>query len=194
MNYIFNNNLKVGDVILTNSIAINDILKSKIQKFFTKGNYTHTILYIGQNRFIEADSGGVSIFPITDISFHKKENIKIIRYKNYTELVHLEDKIYNLSTQKYNYMNYNFEGIRAFIKLAKPHNKKVFCSELVTKIYEDINIKLFNIESHKITPAHYESSNSFFDITNICLDEVYNLPTTISKIYDMNKMTNKIAY
>ena len=61
---------------------------------------------------------------------------------------------------------------------------KVFCSELITEVYADYNVQLFDISPSQVTPESFENSNKFKIVTDECINEVSNLPDYISIIYD----------
>lgn len=197
MYYMFNDNLEVGDVILTNNIEKKTKWKSSIQKWHTTGNFSHVALYICDGRFIEAVGTGVRFFSITGVAFSELENFKVLRYENKVEFPNLTTH----GVSKYTFMNYNTSGIMNFVKNSNPvkyfkttkvyNNYQVFCSQLVTRIYEDYGVSLFNKSHHEITPADFEYSNCFIDVTAISYIEKENLPSVVYLIYDLNKQVKE---
>lgn len=175
-------NLRPGDIILTNNIKKKDLLISIGQKLFTKGSFTHTIICIGEYTLMEAVAGGVTFSTIQSIVFSDYKNFRILRYNqnNYPDFSNL----FIEGSNKYSYFQYNTEGIISFTKITKTNKNKVFCSELVANIYNDYNIDLFGIPSSKVTPANFEKSEKFNDVTKECSFEINKLPKDTLLIYD----------
>lgn len=179
--FYFNDNLEVGDIILTNNIEKQSIIKSKLQKLHTKGNYTHVALYVGNGSFIEAVGEGVRFFSTTGVVFNDKSNFLVRRYKS--KKVFSNERI---NVRKYTYMQYNYEGIKSFITAKNyEENNKVFCSQLVSKIYKDYGIQLFLKQDDKITPADFEISDLFVDVPNYFI-ESDEITENVYLIYDKN--------
>lgn len=179
--YYLLKNLEIGDVILTNNINTASIIKSKAQKAYTKGHYTHAMMYVTDNTIIESTSStGVRFQSSNKLAFSDIKNIKILRYKEKIAFTNL----FTEGLNRYAFMKYNIEGIKAFTSIGESNSNKVFCSELVANIYNDYNIKLFDIPLSKITPETFENSSKFDDITKDCTYTIKNLPERITYICD----------
>ncbi len=178
--YYLLSNLEIGDVILTNNENILSIAKSELQKLYTGGSFTHVMMCVSSDALVESVGSGVRFISPRELAFSDKKNLRVLRFHDKVEFPNLFTK----GLDYYAFMMYNNEGIRSFINLDKTNINKVFCSELITEVYADYNVQLFDISPSQVTPESFENSNKFKIVTDECINEVSNLPDYISIIYD----------
>lgn len=187
--YYLLSNLEIGDVILTNNENILSIAKSKLQKLYTGGSFTHVMMCVSSDALVESVGSGVRLISPRELAFSDKKNLRVLRLHDKVEFPNLFTK----GLDYYAFMMYNYEGIRSFINLDKTNINKVFCSELITEVYADYNVQLFDISPSQVTPESFENSNKFKIVTDECINEVNSLPDYISIIYDKEKKIKTTA-
>lgn len=138
-----------GDIILTSE---KKSIMGYIVRLGTQSKYSHAYIYMG-NYCYEIDGNGVIQFNIEKKLYRKFDKVMIRRLKtNLTEelILELENYLKEQRGAKYN----NIMAIDSKLNIInKIIDGEFFCSHLVAKAYEKIEIKLCpKKESHKITP------------------------------------------
>ncbi len=167
MGYAINANLQIGDIILIKSGSKFGHVITKV----TKGSFSHASLVVNGKKYIEALTTGVQATSTAQILIENKENIKVLRPTVFSNGL-TEEYIKKIveESNPHRYRKYNFTGAVTSIleKDIKHKEKTYFCSELVTFIYENIGIKLFEKNSAHVTP------NDFLDLIGTTLVDVTN--------------------
>lgn len=177
MGYTLNANLQIGDIILIRSSTKFGNIISKV----TKGPYSHAGLVFNERKYIEAITTGVQATSTAQILVKHIENVRILRPIQFQDGGLTEDykkKIVEESNP-HRYRKYNFAGAATsiFEKDIKHNDKKYFCSELVTSIYNNIGINLFEKDASHVTP------NDFLELIGSSLEDVTeNVFSEIPKI------------
>ena len=193
--YVLNKKIRVGDIILVDSnskIALVIKLQAIIVTWFKAlvnlitcnktpitPNYSHVAIVVSKTQVLEAIGGsGVQIsswyrFMVDDIS-----NLAVYRI-NDLEAEKLID-IMEIAI-KHQAKSYNLTGtIKSVLPLSKTKENKFFCSQIVTHIYEELGIKLFDKNSAKVKPNDFTKCNK---LTNVSNETISKLPPYIQKRY-----------
>ena len=70
--------IEAGDIILTGD----DEKLSRVIKKYTKGSFSHAILYVGHGSYIHSDRDGVHSNNTQRLLFESKDNVSVLRPKN----------------------------------------------------------------------------------------------------------------
>ena len=132
---------QVGDLIF---IKKRKDWMSKLIRYFSKGQYSHVEMIIGKFKYdntdrltISANSG--SGVHLDTLNRYIKNNIQFDVYR-YKDLNDLDKKYLFLNSKNYINLGYDYSGaIDLFAKVFKQAKNRYFCSELVARIYLDIN-------------------------------------------------------
>ncbi len=170
-NYFLNNSqLKDGDIILTSS----DNIFSKGIRLLTNSNYSHALMIFNQTAYIHAlPEGGVQSGNIQRLFFRDKEQVCVLRLKNYKEYQSLIPNACSFLrgelAKGYNFFN----AIDVKLKTGRLSNKYTkICSQLIAEAYEYAGIKLVE-NSKNCSPEDLKKSEFLekIDIQLFCLDE-----------------------
>jgi hypothetical protein len=172
--------LKPGDVILVEGKQ----RFSKAIKYLTQSNWSHSAIYIGDKKLIEADlKEGVRIIPLQE---YMEYHTRICRPKNLTEadldivLNFVKSKIGSKYDTKHVSdlfkiaLNPRLNLRRVLIRLGSSDPKKVICSSLIADAFQSIHYPIVPIKKelggyHKInstliTPNDFDLSPYFYII------------------------------
>ncbi len=160
--------MKRGDLIFVRSKTITGMLI----RLVTKSWANHVAIYLGDNKIIESNPGGVKILPVKKYikSFTKK-----MRY--YRILVD-DDVIENFVKKAESKKGYDYDYIQIisllFLHLFKIKKvisgielqKLTICSELVNDPAREAGIFFTNLPSSNITPGDIMDSDIVYEIKN----------------------------
>lgn len=154
------NNLKKGDIILT---AEKKIISKSIRTF-TKSNFSHAILYVGDHSYIHSDRDGVHSGNIQRLLFAKESYATILRCKSFSS-----ESIEKICQYARSQIGTKY-SIKEAIKTKSPLKKKVqtnrqFCSRLVAQAYDYANLLLVK-NIHYCSPQELMESNLTFEVTD----------------------------
>jgi hypothetical protein len=127
--------LKEGDIILTGD----DEKLSRFIKKYTKGSFSHAILYVGHGSYIHSDRDGVHSGNIQRLVFESSGNVRILRLDN-KEKAKEACSFARLQVGK----GYSIKGaINSKIKskISVGDNRQ-YCSKLVAQAYNFVGIQL----------------------------------------------------
>jgi hypothetical protein len=170
--------MKPGDVIVVSQrgVHFDSSLCIKLANFCKNGyqsrGWTHSAMYVGNDYVIEAFPGGIQKNKFSEGYLNSDYDFLILRHKNAT------DEQLNRAVQfcvSEDNEKYDSQGIMYFvlINLVPPQlhfllgfdsiadrlhqNGKFFCSELVSKGFEQAGIYCFQDQSYKIMPADFNN-------------------------------------
>ncbi len=181
--------LKPGDIILTGS----DAKLSRVIKKFTKGSFSHAILYVGDGSYIHSDRDGVHSSNIQRLLFEEESNVTVLRAAN-EQVVSLACDFARSQVGK----EYSVKGaINAKIKapLSVDTNRQ-FCSKLVAKAYEFAGLKLVE-NADTCMPKEIEESQYLKRVNKITVkanEAEIEFATSDSPLDKQTEATNKILF
>lgn len=172
--------IKPGDVILVEGKQI----FSKAIKYLTQSNWSHSAIYIGDEKLIEADlKEGVRIIPLQE---YMEYHTRICRPKNLSEAD--LDIVLNFARSKIGgqydtkhvsdlfkiSLNPRLNLRKVLIKLGSSDPKKAICSSLIADAFQSIHYPILpikkelggyqKINSTLITPSDFDLSPYFYII------------------------------
>lgn len=172
--------IKPGDVILVEGKQI----FSKAIKYLTQSNWSHSAIYIGDEKLIEADlKEGVRIIPLQE---YMEYHTRICRPKNLSEAD--LDIVLNFARSKIGgqydtkhvsdlfkiSLNPRLNLGKVLIKLGSSDPKKAICSSLIADAFQSIHYPILpikkelggyqKINSTLITPSDFDLSPYFYII------------------------------
>lgn len=188
--YAFNSNLRIGDIVLVRGNA----LHSKIIAKVTKGHYSHAMIALENDIFLEAITGsGVQKTSLLRVSFKDKSNFIVLRCTFSNEQITSTTLSY-ISENYLKYQGYKYSltgAIFSLIPLRKNKNPKgYFCSHLVASMYKDAGISLLDKPTHKITPNDLINSPILEDVTEQVIFEYSDI--TLNRVKKNEKTINLI--
>ncbi len=191
-NYFLNNSqLKDGDIILTSS----DNFFSKSIRLLTNSNYSHALMIFNQTAYIHALlEGGVQSGNIQRLFFRDKEQVCVLRLKNYEEYQSLIPNACSFLrgevAKGYNFLN--AIDVKLKTGLCSKENTKI-CSQLVAEAYEYAGIKLVE-NSKNCSPEDLKRSEFLekIDIQLCCLDDMPSISCQELKKDDYQKNHHQI--
>ena len=191
-NYFLNNSqLKDGDIILTSS----DNIFSKGIRLATSSNYSHVLMIFNQTAYIHAlFKGGVQSGNIQRLFFRSKEQVCVLRLKNYERYKKLILKACSFLrgevAKGYNFLN--AIDVKLKTGLCSKENTKI-CSQLVAEAYEYAGIKLVE-NSKNCSPEDLKRSEFLekIDIQLCCLDDMPSIYRQELKKDDYQKNHHQI--
>ena len=181
--------LKPGDIILTGS----DAKLSRVIKKFTKGSFSHAILYVGDGSYIHSDRDGVHSSNIQRLLFEEESNVTVLRATN--------EQVVSLAcdfARNQIGMEYSVKGaINAKIKapLSIDTNRQ-FCSKLVAKAYEFAGLKLV-ANADTCMPKEIEESLYLKRVNKITVkanEAAIEFATSDSLLDKQTEATNEILF
>ncbi|MEZ8115868.1 YiiX/YebB-like N1pC/P60 family cysteine hydrolase [Vibrio splendidus] len=181
--------LKPGDIILTGS----DAKLSRVIKKFTKGSFSHAILYVGDGSYIHSDRDGVHSSNIQRLLFEVESNVIALRAAN-EQVVSLACEFARSQVGK----EYSVKGaINAKIKapLSVDSNRQ-FCSKLVAKAYEFAGLNLVE-NADTCMPKEIEDSQYLERVDNIFVkanEAEIEFAISDSPLDKQTEATNKILF
>jgi hypothetical protein len=172
--------IKPGDVILVEGKQI----FSKAIKYLTQSNWSHSAIYIGDEKLIEADlKEGVRIIPLQE---YMEYHTRICRPKNLSEAD--LDIVLNFARSKIGgqydtkhvsdlfkiSLNPRLNLRKVLIKLGSSDPRKAICSSLIADAFQSIHYPILpikkelggyqKINSTLITPSDFDLSPYFYII------------------------------
>ena len=154
--------LQPGDVFLVHG----NHLASRIIRIVTDSHWNHATLYIGDGKFIEANTHGVEIRPIS--AYHGKQ-IEIYRHHKITEKHRKKiiDHVLQKKGEAYDFFQiaqlffYYLFGIRGNAREIGTTNRYI-CSELVAEAYKVSGLEVYkHYNPTQISPADFCNSPLF---------------------------------
>jgi len=160
---VIKDNIQPGDILLTRGLhsPISTVIAG-----ITRSNWSHTVLYIGENKLIDAIWSGVKIRPLDDY-FNGQYSIGLFRY--ITPLTEEQQIQVVLSARKFAGLQYGWGQLawqlvlRLLGKNEDPDwglNIKpgVICSEMVAKAYQKIGIMFKCLPPYQMEPVDFDES------------------------------------
>jgi hypothetical protein len=188
--YLFNSNLRVGDIILVRGAAKH----SKIIAKLTNGHFSHAMIALENEIFLEAITGsGVQTTSSLRVSFKDKANVVVLRCifpNKLTETNSLEYIATHFSG--YQGRNYSYKGAVASVKETGGDNTNggYFCSHLIAAIYKDAGFPLLNKPVYKITPNELLNSEVLEEVTDQVVSPYSDI--TLRRVKSKNEKINCI--
>jgi cell wall-associated NlpC family hydrolase len=156
-------NIQPGDILLSRDVRspISTVIGG-----ITHSCWSHTFIYIGDNKIIDAIYSGVKIRPLDDY-FQGEYALGLFRYitsltpEQQIELIKAARKFSGLS---YGWFQLGWQLIlRLLGKSEDPDwgrevKPGVICSELVAKSYDKIGIRFKNIPPYQMEPVDFDES------------------------------------
>lgn len=154
--------LQTGDVFLMCGDAKRSDYLAKAQRLlYKKAQSSHVLFSFGDGAFVHSTpDSGVTFTSYLDVLKECKDGWRVIRMKGLTEPQReaMQKASIFLIDQSYN-RKFFFES----------NDSSSFCSELIAKIYDKAEIKLFEKKAGSITPADFDkaadSNDMWFDVT-----------------------------
>lgn len=187
-----------GDVILTSSPKLTSKVINTLQFFVYKGvKYSHAMMVITEHPQVvmHAVSTGVELIELNQLmeSEEFNNNWRVMRnleleaqFKANPDLIGTE--ITNIAS-KYAGQSYN----QIFGKEGKQES---FCSELIVKIYKDLNILSFGREPHKTFPVHLQllidKDEKWADVTDIYQEQIVYFSQDAQKFIQNEVITDEL--
>ncbi len=182
------NKLKLGDVILVCKKGINPgSLAIKLANFFKNGykerGWTHAAVYVGNGEVIEAlQKEGVVKRNFKDVYLNGDFSLLVLRHKNASDeklqkavTFYLQEKddqydliglgyflLFNLTPPQLHFI-LNIGGLGDRLN----QRDKYFCSELVSRGYQEASIYCFEEASYKIMPSDFNNPLLFETLGHI---------------------------
>ncbi len=186
---IIEKKLAVGDVIVVNQIGfkLSTSLFIKLANFLKNGykdrGWTHSAVYIGEGKIMEALAAPIGVVEnnLRDTYLQGTHNFLILRHKNATEdrLRKVAEFCISEKGKKYDSRGIGYFLILNIIPtqlhfLLKIHSwgekfndkGKFFCSELVSRGFQEAGLYCFEEESYKIMPADFNNP-LLFDVVHM---------------------------
>lgn len=173
LGYGITRNICIGDIILISSST----KFGKVIKKSTKGDFTHVAMVYDKDKAIEALTNGIKSTALAKFNFKDSKNIKILRVKSLQGHFWTDDVKNEIVkfVSKYRNLNYNYIGAVTSLSNIDINNPdKYFCSELICKIFNLLNITLFDKPCSKVTPNDYIKiiGNELIDVTDDLVVEI----------------------
>jgi len=163
------NHQKIKDEILPGDILLSCHKRHPISKVIsgiTRSNWSHTFLYIGDNKIIESDWDGVVIKPL---DHYLNDTYRVGLFRVTPELTEEESKQVIVEARKMLGIHYGFWQLiwqfilRVCCKSEDPDwalnvDSGVICSEMVAKAYKKIGKKFKNLPPHQMEPVDFDDS------------------------------------
>lgn len=188
--YLFNSNLRVGDIILVRGAAKH----SKIIAEFTNGHFSHAMIALENDIFLEAITGsGVQTTSAVRVSFQDKANVVVLRCIFPNKKIEANTLEYVTNNYAgYQGCKYSYKGAVTSIKEngGDKTNGGYFCSHLIAAIYEDAGFPLLNKPVYKITPNELLSSDVLQEVTEQVLSPYSEI--TLQRVKNKKKQINCI--
>ena len=170
MYFSLNINIEAGDIVLIFSNNANNKLIAKGISLATFGKFSHAGIFIDERRLLESVGGtGVQMTSIARLNIENKDNIMVLRLKNNEKRDTFKSR---LKTMAYSLQGNSYD-LKGALKSIAPFTKKntngFFCSELVSFIYEELDVKLFSKPSHQVNPNDFPKCGLLEDITDLVL-------------------------
>ena len=159
---------------ITDNIAKGDILLSRkthspiseVIQGVTRSMWSHSFLYIGDNKVIESDWDGVVIHPL-DRYLNNKYSVGLYRIK--PELTEDEAEQLVIQARKllgihYGYLQILWQLVLRLVgKNEDPDwsldiDKGMICSEMMAAAYEKISRRIKELPPHQMEPADFDDS------------------------------------
>lgn len=176
--------LKPGDIILTRSNKINSRLICKI----TKSDYSHAILYVGEASYIHSDLDGVHSGNIQRLLIDELSYAKVVRIKDRTTI----EKAISYARLQVGTSYSKYSAANAYTKIfSKLDAKRQFCSRLVAKAFESVNIQLVS-NSDTCLPQEIADSEFVYEVKN-CVYKARKEEIEFALSYDPIKKQTEIT-
>lgn len=189
--FLDNSKLQNGDIILTSS----DNFFSKSIRLLTNSNYSHALMIFNQTAYIHAlPKGGVQSGNIQRLFFRDKEQVCVLRLKNYeghNNLVFEACRFLRGEVAKgYNLLNAIDVKLKTEL-LSKEYTK--ICSQLIAEAYKHAGITLVE-NSKNCSPEDLKRSEFLekIDIQLCCLDDMPSIYRQELKKDDYQKNHHQI--
>ncbi|ANF51197.1 hypothetical protein A0O34_12010 [Chryseobacterium glaciei] len=161
--------LQIGDILMVNR---NDTTASRIREK-TNSNYSHVLIYRGDNCFLESDGLGVTSVNPCRLLFEKFEDACVLRLKDISELSKLAQSIGNAANKigtSYASPKEVLRGINCEDEevVANQPNRQ-FCTRFVAQIYKVAGLPIVKNADY-CSPKDFEDSSMLFNL-NISLLE-----------------------
>jgi hypothetical protein len=188
--YLFNSNLRVGDIILVRGAAKH----SKIIANLTNGHFSHAMIALENDVFLEAITGsGVQTTSSLRVSFKDKANVVVLRCMFPNKLTETNSLEYITKYfAEYQGRNYSYKGAIASVKETGDDHTKggYFCSHLVAAIYKDAGFPLLNKPVYKITPNELLNSEVVEEVTDQVISPYSDI--ALQRVKNKNRQINCI--
>ncbi|MBQ4851047.1 YiiX/YebB-like N1pC/P60 family cysteine hydrolase [Pseudoalteromonas sp. MMG012] len=179
--------LIAGDIILTG----NDEKLSRVIKKYTKGGFSHAILYVGHGSYIHSDRDGVHSNNIQRLLFESKDNVSVFRAIDNSIVPAVCQYARSQVGKEYSIPSAVNAQFKAPIEVA---SNRQFCSKLVAQAYEYAGLKLVKV-SERCTPKEIEESPSLKrldDIVREANDAEIDFANSESPLDKQTRVTNDI--
>lgn len=193
--YVLNNKIRIGDIILVDSnskialaIKLQAIIVTCIKVLANivtcnrtpiTRNYSHAAIVVSNSQVLEAIGGsGVQISSIYRFVVDDISNLAVYRVNDIEQVKFIE--IMDIAI-KHQSKSYDLVGtMKSVLPFSKTKENKFFCSQIVTHIYNELGIKLFDKNSAKVKPNDFSKCHK---LTNVSSETISKLPLYIQKRY-----------
>lgn len=165
--YCLNTKLRIGDIVLLRTMS----LFSGVIAFASGGRFSHAMLYLGDQTFMEAMPHGTSRISIYRVFVADRDNIKVMRLvaRDTEDLAAVAAKAAELAsrheTYKYAFLSAAMSIFSSGQSDAVDDPDSVFCSQLVARSYRLAASPLFG-DDRKVTPNALADSPLLEDLTD----------------------------
>ena len=158
------NQLNIGDIILvTGSKKPSKWLVNAQKLYYKKAQSSHVMIHIGDGVIIHATTGkGVHFSPLLEELNDCEKTWRVLRNKS---LAGIDENNLLRSSLRFFNQKYNIKFLEAPEKCTEIDNtESSFCSELASKFFESLGIKIGENLGRKVFPCDFDQ---FFDSISI---------------------------
>jgi hypothetical protein len=156
--------LNIGDIILvTGSKKPSKWLVRAQKRYYDQSRSSHVMIHIGDGIIIHATTTkGVHFAPLLEELNDCEDTWTVLRHK---DLEHVNEDELSSSSLKFFNQKYNIKFLEAPEKCTEIDNtESSFCSELASKFFESLGIKIGENLGRKVFPCDFDQ---FFDSISI---------------------------
>lgn len=161
--------LQIGDILMVNR---NDTTANWIREK-TNSNYSHALIYRGDNCFLESDGLGVASVNPYRLLFDKLEDVCILRLKDTSKLSKIAQSIGNAANKIGTSYATPLEVGRGMDckdeRMVANQPNRQFCTRFVAQIYKEAGLQVVKNADY-CSPKDFEDSDMLFKL-NISLLE-----------------------
>lgn len=187
-----------GDIILTNEKRF----VSGAIRLFTRGSYSHAMMYLGHCSYIEAIGLGVHTRNLLRFTFANQNNCCILRLKDHSANKSQIQMAIMYARSKHGYAYSVLDALKsgaiALTDAVLPFNirsDKQFCSRLVAEAYHFAGIELCSISPQYVRPVDLQKSQIIRRIDDCYIPDdkaMISENVDVNLIEEQDKAVNKM--
>lgn len=140
--------MKPGDIILESGTSP----LSSLIRLFDDGPFSHAVIWLGPTLMAEADlTMGVRVFAFTRKPITDSSRYVLLRHEDEALAARAAVNAKNLAQRRYGYLGAALSKIPTR-RGRQSKSKRLFCSQVVARAYQEAGAPLFNLHHHVITP------------------------------------------